>query len=222
MKSPTRRPVSSYAKVRALIGRTLRNRRLFLPWDRIESREYLDIGCGPNISPSFVNLDYDWKPGVDVVWDITRGLPFRSSSLKGVFTEHCLEHISFSQTESVFGEIFRVLMPGGRARVIVPDGEIYLAGYNRQIGPEKGAPLPFWESDKVRDWYSPILSVNRIFRAHEHKFIYDFDTMKHLLRDSGFAAIAKCAFKQGKDPVLLRDTEHRQCESLYVEAVKPT
>jgi predicted SAM-dependent methyltransferase len=221
MKTLLGRPVTSYAKVRALIGRALRGRRIFLPRSRIASRHYLDIGCGPNVSASFINLDYDWKPGVDVVWDITKGLPFRSASLRGVFTEHCLEHISFSQTEGVLRESHRILGPGGRIRVILPDGEIYLSRYFSQISSGKGDPLPYWESDRVRGWYSPILSVNRIFRAHDHRFIYDFDTMRHMLGDAGFAEITKCTFQNGRDPVLLRDTEHRQCESLYVEAVKP-
>ena len=220
MPSPSKRPINSYAKVRALIGRSRRGRRFLISWERINPRQYLDIGCGPNVSPSFINLDYDWKPGVDVVWDITKGLPFRSSSLKGVFTEHCLEHISFTQTEAVLREVFRILAPGGRARIIVPDGEIYLSGYCRQSGSEMGTKLPYWEGDKVRDWYSPMLSVNRIFRAHQHQFIYDFDTFRHMLADSGFSSIEKCSFRQGQDPVLLRDSEHRQCESLYVEAVK--
>jgi predicted SAM-dependent methyltransferase len=220
MTAPSRRTLTSYAKVRALLSWIRRGRRAFIP-GRIRGLGYLDIGCGPNVSAAFINLDYDWKPGVDVVWDITRGLPFASSSLKGIFTEHCLEHLAFAETEAVLREAHRILAPGGRIRVIVPDGEIYLAAYSRHRAGAEGEPAPYWESDRAGTWYTPILSVNRIFRAHGHRFIYDFETLRRMLGDAGFAEAAKCAFGQGGDPILLRDTGHRKGESLYVEAVKP-
>jgi len=49
--------------------------------------EYLNVGCGPFPAEGFCNVDYAWRPGV-LVFDITKGLPFPSASLKGIFTEH--------------------------------------------------------------------------------------------------------------------------------------
>src|SRR3954471_10130512 len=89
--NPSRR-LTSYAKVRALAGRFFRNRGFQLRRRRVQSLRYLDIGCGPNSHPEFVNLDYLWHPTIDVCWDITRGMPFASGSMQGIFSEHCLEH----------------------------------------------------------------------------------------------------------------------------------
>ena len=35
---------------------------------------YVDLGRGPNTDLSFCNVDYSYKPGVDVCWDVTKTL----------------------------------------------------------------------------------------------------------------------------------------------------
>jgi hypothetical protein len=54
---------------------------------------------------NFCNLDYGWHPGINVCWDITRGLPFPNHYVGGVFTEHCLEHFSLDTALAILGEI---------------------------------------------------------------------------------------------------------------------
>ena len=39
---------------------------------KVKDLEYSDIGCGPNTSSVFVNLDYLWSPQIDVCWDLTK------------------------------------------------------------------------------------------------------------------------------------------------------
>jgi len=64
------------------------------------------------------------------------------------------------------------------------------------------------------------MSLNVIMRHHGHLFIYDFYTLEKILRDSGFQHVQKLSFNVGNDPVLLKDSEDRSIESLYVECQK--
>src|SRR5690348_3450498 len=106
------RPVTSYSKVQHLVGALRRNGR----WQinaAVLAKRFLDIGCGPNTNENFVNLDWEWRPGVDVVWDVTRGIPLPSGSLEGIFSEHCLEHLPLELTQGVLAEAHRLLRANG-------------------------------------------------------------------------------------------------------------
>lgn len=216
-----RRPLTSYAKIQRVIGSTIRNRPWFISKNQIHSKEYLNVGCGPNTHAHFINLDYGWHPGIDICWDITKGLPLQSSAVKGLFTEHCLEHLPFDAIDYVLAECYRVIKPAGSLRIVVPDGELYLTRYTDIVRGQPSDTLPYAESDRDSGIYSPIVSVNRVFRAHGHLFIYDFDTLRQLLEKHGFIDIRKERYKSGRDPHLLVDTESRAVESLYVEASVP-
>jgi predicted SAM-dependent methyltransferase len=207
------RPLTSYTKVQAIIGGILRNR-----WTSGTRRsEYLNVGCGPNVTPGFVNLDYLWRPGVDVCWDLSRPLPFKSETLRGIYTEHCLEHISLEQCAQKLKEFHRMLRMGGTLRIVVPDAEQCVRLYV-EIRSGKSMHFPYLKSTPP-DW-TPIEEVNRLFRNYGHQYAYDFEMMAKLLRAAGFSNITRASYRQGRDDRLLIDTEARRGESLYVEAIK--
>jgi len=223
--SPTRarRPLFSYAKMQALTGWAVRNRSFQLRRERIRGLRYLDIGCGRNTHAGFINLDYLWHPEVDVCWDIAGGLPFADGSMQGIFTEHCLEHFPLPNALDILRECRRVLAPSGTLRMVVPDGELYLQTYNRQMAGDLSAVFPFQAQEAFGGISAPILSVNRVFyqdrhSAYGHCFIYDFFFLQQLLQRCGFASVARRSFRAGADPTLLIDSESRAVESLYVEA----
>lgn len=214
------RSVWSYSKIQRLVGALIRGRRLFMNF-KTEGL-ILDVGCGPNSNSRNINLDYDWRPGVDICCDITRGLPFTDDYVGGIYSEHCIEHISFDAALFVFQEFYRIMRPGAYARIIVPDFEIYVDQYD--LFRKTGALSMPYASDDVRadGIYSPAMSVNRIFRSHGHQFIYDFPTMEAMLNHVGFINIAKTRFGCSTDQTLILDARSRAIESLYVEAQKPT
>ena len=221
--SHPRRPLSSYAKVQALVGTILRNRAFQLKRRRLRDLRYLDVGCGRNIHSEFVNMDHRWHPGIDVCWDITRGIPFSSKVMQGIFTEHCLEHFSLPQAVKLLRECHRILAPGGILRIVVPDGELYLKTYNQQVEGNIHVKFPFQDQESFREMYSPILSINRIFyqdrdSIYGHRFIYDFHFLARLLGQCGFTSVTRRSFRVGADSTLLIDSEMRAIESLYVEA----
>lgn len=75
-----------------LAGLLLRGRTFPLRFGRM-SRQYLNAGCGAYAPPDFLNLDHWWHPGVYLCWDLTKPLPLPDDSLRGIFTEHCLEAV---------------------------------------------------------------------------------------------------------------------------------
>ena len=218
------RALNSYAKVQALVGTLIRNSRFQLRSTRVRTLRYLDVGCGPNTNVGLINLDYFWSPQVDLCWDISRGLPFADRSLLGVFSEHCLEHFHLPEGMRLLREIRRVLAPGGTLRLVVPDAELYLRTYVRQMDGESNLQNPFQYLDAATPPWTPLRTVDRVFYMDRkspfgHCTMFDFQLLATVLADCGFAGIIRQEFRRGRDPVLLVDASHRQIESLYVEAV---
>jgi predicted SAM-dependent methyltransferase len=179
----------------------------------------LDVGCGPNPRPVNLNLDFQWRPGVNICCDITRALPLDDGYVGGVFSEHCLEHIPFKAALAVLAEFHRVMQPGAYARIIVPDFELYVDQYIRFRNTGQ-ASMPYADDDPIGGIYTPMLSINRIFRGHGHQFIYDFATFSAMLSQAGFIDIGRRRFGDSRDQRLLLDSPDRAIESLYVEARK--
>lgn len=217
-----KRSPTSYSIVQELvISPIIRNREFLLNRGKIAGKSYLNIGCGPHPHLDFVNLDYVWNPIIDICWDISKKLPLSNDSIKGIYSEHCFEHVPLNTVDFVLSECIRILKPGGTIRVSVPDAEIYIRDYVKVIDGDSSVKLPYSEIDSYEGIYAPIMSVNRVFQDYDHIFIYDFDMFKKLLQKNGFVDIRKESFRTGRDQKLLIDREVRQVESLYVEATKP-
>jgi SAM-dependent methyltransferase len=78
----------------------------------------LNLGCGRDFRPGYVNLDLARIRGVDVVADLEKPLPFQDGTFDEVFTSHVLEHVS--DLISLLGELQRICKPGAVIRIWVP------------------------------------------------------------------------------------------------------
>jgi ubiquinone/menaquinone biosynthesis C-methylase UbiE len=78
----------------------------------------LNLGCGRDIRPGYLNLDLAKIPGLDVVADLEKPLPFADDSFDEVFTSHVLEHVS--DLFALLGELRRICRPGATIRIYVP------------------------------------------------------------------------------------------------------
>ena len=217
----------SYSKVQQLTGFAVRNKRFQLWRTGVRSKSYLDIGCGRNTHAHMINLDWQWHPGIDLCWDVAKlGLPLPDHSLRGIYSEHCLEHHQPRTALSLLSECLRILRPGGRIRLVLPDAEKYLRIYGEAIAGAACRPFPY-SSDVYFDGIeSPLLAVNRIFyqdrdSPHGHCFMYDSSLLTAFLDKVGFVDIRRSDFSQGDDSLLLLDSEERWIESFAIEARKP-
>ena len=152
-------PIPIYSKYGKFVSSLIRNNPLFFSKKRINTLEYLNVGCGDNMPEKFINLDYSWSQRVDICIDITKiKYPIKDGSLKGIYSEHCIEHISFDDFQTNAKEFYRMLKPGGVLRLITPDGGIYFDIYERRKKGEN-VKLPYEEG-----FITPMARINGIFR----------------------------------------------------------
>lgn len=80
----------------------------------------LDLGCGVNKKPGFLGVDRRAFDGVDVVADLTGTWPWADNTVEEINLNHVLEHFSGVERVHIFNEMYRVLIPGGKALIATP------------------------------------------------------------------------------------------------------
>lgn len=83
----------------------------------------LELGCGANKKKGFYGIDISNLNGVDLVFDLNKGIPLKDNSVDKVYSSHCIEHIE--EPLKIFEEIYRVLKEDGTATIILPHWSSY-------------------------------------------------------------------------------------------------
>lgn len=227
MPVKTSRSLFSYSKIQHLVGLLIRNNKFQSGFQAIRFKRYLDIGCGWKTHVHMINLDWQWHPKIDICWDVAKkGLPIPRSSLDGIYSEHCLEHHHPSTIFYLLSECYRVLRPGGKLRLVLPDAQKYISTYYTLLHGDKAISYPYPEDISLHGIQSPLLGVNRIFyqdreSPHGHCFMFDELLLRAFLIKTGFVNIVACDFRSGSDPQLLLDSSERWIESFAMEAQRP-
>lgn len=82
----------------------------------------LNLGCGSDIRPGYVNVDFRSLPGVNLVVDLSVvPWPFAFESVDEILMLDFLEHFPYSLTEALLMQCFGVLRPRGELVIQVPD-----------------------------------------------------------------------------------------------------
>lgn len=194
-----------------------------------------NLGCGTDFYPGYLNIGFWQHLGEGAIYkdlngthgtymlnyDLRHGIPAEDNSLDLVYHSHLLEHLSYVDGISFMKECFRVLAPGARMRVLVPDLEIWINAYvnkNRFF---------FEEYRKVLDpqIYVPNASIFMgMLHNHEHKCGYDFESLTWLVEHVGFVDVKRTLYADStlEDIQTIEPMKPlRIMETLCIECTKP-
>jgi predicted SAM-dependent methyltransferase len=90
----------------------------------------LHLGCGKRFLDGFTHVDaYDGEH-IDVVCDIREiEKHFAAGSVEEIYASHVLEHFGRHEVQGIVDSWARLLCPGGRLRIAVPDLEAVFAHF---------------------------------------------------------------------------------------------
>lgn len=109
----------------------------------------IEFGGGkyPRIRPNLdcrMCHDDNGNPTVDLVADFNEPIPLETESYDGIFSQYAFEHISWRKARQFVSEILRILKPGGKCILVVPNTEEQLKWI--QNNPDGWDDKPFFES----------------------------------------------------------------------------
>jgi predicted SAM-dependent methyltransferase len=193
-------------EVKSFVGRLLSSQ------NRSPKANLVHIDCGTNLFEGFENLDFFqlkfWKVK-HVQHDLRYRLPYKDSTFEGAFSEHVLEHFCFEDAKLLLTEIYRVLGNGGFFRCAVPDLNLYVQNYV-----EKPVDKEF------EKFSSGCEAFNHLTQMWGHLSVWDEQALKKEMKAVGFDKVEVFGFGEGNDNRLIRDSESRRWETIYIEGVK--
>ena len=88
----------------------------------MRSSKIINIGCGIKTMPNAVNIDIIKHKGVNIVCDITKGIPLETGAFDKAIADYVLCQIE-KRKDFVFvmNEIWRILKPKGELAIRVPN-----------------------------------------------------------------------------------------------------
>lgn len=131
----------------------------------------LHVGAGMERIEGWLNVDLLPLPGVDLELDVTRDFVFRD--VDAIYAEHFLEHLEVLEVLDFLVNARKALSSEGRLRLTTPNLDwVWQTHYQRQGD----------EGEKI----DAALSLNRAFYGWEHRFLWNRETLSHVLRVCGF------------------------------------
>jgi SAM-dependent methyltransferase len=157
-----------------------------------ETREpRLNLGCGSNVLPGWLNADAAAASRRVVHLDARRMRFLPAASFVAVFCEHMIEHAPRAEAERVLSEIYRLLRPGGVLRLVTPSLESMAA-----------IALGRAQSTEYVEWFRRASgepgadagdAVNAMFYGHGHRYIWSEAKLTACLQALGFREVRRLA-----------------------------
>ncbi|MEX2449250.1 MAG: methyltransferase domain-containing protein [Rhodospirillales bacterium] len=173
-------------------------------WLNFDSSPTLRLERLPLIGGAIAKRAVGFPAGVRY-GDILKGLPVAPGAVDGLYASHVLEHLSFEDGLAALRQSFRLLKPGGVFRIVVPDLESRARYYvARRDAGDAQANAAFLDGTLLgfRRRARGLSGVLRaMFGSSAHLWMWDAAALEAALKEAGFTAIRRCAFRDSGDPM---------------------
>ncbi len=135
-----------------------------------------DRGC------NHPNIDINPGPNVDIVHDLTKGIPLHDSHAERLRTSNFLEHLPYRQVLPLLKECYRVLRSGGSFDIVVPDLDFIIDKIREEGLMAKSVEDPL-------SWMCCLWGQQLSGEPDFHRGGFTFDYLKSLLEEAGFVMV---------------------------------
>jgi predicted SAM-dependent methyltransferase len=180
----------------------------------------INVGCGKNMPPGWLNVDLFPHVGATHMNAAVRW-PVADNTFYACLCEHVIEHVPRADAETILLEAFRTLVPGARIRLITPnleffaqlilgqrppeDEQLYQVGLNRVLGVKDASRCDI---------------VNQIFFEHGHQYIYTPLELGRLMTKVGFVDIKQTAPDSSMDQLFENAEGHSDVVGAEFNAIE--
>lgn len=141
----------------------------------------LNLGCGRNKIPGYINIDTEESTSPDFVFDFSqKTLPYDAESVDKIVMFHCIEHIQKGKHLQILKGFSKVLKPGGELILSYPD--FWKCANN-------------WKENKrgLRDFWHATLFGRQLYPADYHVCAMDPSELRQMLETVGFERVTSVA-----------------------------
>lgn len=220
-----------------ILGKINRNREIQPTPDPRDGLVKINLGCGLRVATGWINIDGsfnaliaslpNWthrlayrlsgshnyysieeycgilKENYFIHHDLSISLPLKANSADFIYSSHFFEHLFKDDAASLLKSCARALRPGGTIRISIPDLAYAVSLYGLGL------------RDEMLDDYFFVEGKGSYLARH--KYMYDYESIKNVLEQTGFSNIRRCQYQNGKTPdIRLLDIYPKI--SLFVEA----
>lgn len=157
-------------------------------------KQKLNLGCYDNILDGYVNLDIKkFNDKIDVIHNLEEfPYPFDDCIFEEVYARYILDHIDRNKLVNVFKEIYRILKPNGKLRILVSFKDRYMRDIDHKGGfcfttfLKLSNERRYWHDSgiwKIKEMYGipprfsigrliPNFKINKGFRLRDYLSLY--------------------------------------------------
>lgn len=199
----------------------------------------LHLGCGLNTPEGWIHLDASWNAWLakypilrkslkaihllpadqkDIPWksgilihDVRKPLPFQDNTFNAIYASHLLEHLYLEEAKGLLKECFRVLLPTGVLRMVVPDLRSIILEYvgDKPFGKLSNDTETINRADRLNkrlllrgpepksgNLFYKIYTLLKDF--HSHKWMYDAESLTFYFKQAGYVDVQEMQFLQSR------------------------